>query len=206
MSSRFEPPAGAPSAPAVPYTYQPYPKWLYHHELGTCVVQTAEQHDALSGLWQKSPDAATAAYERMQDAISVAAAERAYRDQSMRCGRPGGSPGARARIRRACLDSAGAAGAVASKEGRMSSTPNNSARESTGDRPAMTPRAVGAADVTGDRRRDRRDRGASRGAPAGAGVSAVPEGGVPGRAGGDAAAGRAGADGGGAGAGRCRSC
>lgn len=37
------------------YTPIPYPKCLYHPEKGACVVQNAEEQEALGGGWSESP-------------------------------------------------------------------------------------------------------------------------------------------------------
>jgi hypothetical protein len=82
----FQPPGADRGGSAVPYTYQPYPKYLFHHVDGLRLVETAEAHAACDGLWQESPALARAAYERLQDQIGEAAAERAYTDRRMSAG------------------------------------------------------------------------------------------------------------------------
>ena len=79
----LHPPRNGGSEPEAPYVYQPYPKWVFHHREPMRLVETAEAHARLDGLWQESPDAATAAYQRLQDDLGTAAAERAYTDRRM---------------------------------------------------------------------------------------------------------------------------
>ena len=73
------------------YVYQPYPKCIYRSvkksggqiETEMQIVQTYQEHMAQSSDWGLSVDDAVARREALEDAVSNAAAERAYADQKL---------------------------------------------------------------------------------------------------------------------------
>ncbi len=67
-----------------PYAYVPYPKALYHVSGETKLVRTEAEHRvARDNGFADTPDEAKAAQKRLDDAVALAAAERAYDDRKL---------------------------------------------------------------------------------------------------------------------------
>jgi len=70
----------------VPYEYREYPRWLRRWDGRTFIereVRSDEERADLGEDWAETHDEARAIYERQQERIANAAAERAYGDQKL---------------------------------------------------------------------------------------------------------------------------
>ena len=54
------------------YTYIPYPKWIYHMDGRSIIVQDEAQHKAMGDGWFDSPDKAQAALKRLAQSAALA--------------------------------------------------------------------------------------------------------------------------------------
>lgn len=70
----------------VPYEYREYPRWFRRWDGRTFIereVASEQERETLSGDWAATYADARAIYERQQEQIANAAAERAHSDQKL---------------------------------------------------------------------------------------------------------------------------
>lgn len=80
---RAQPPTTTAAPITEPYVYREYPRWMYHHDQPARQVENDDEREALGPTWGKTPEEAERLYQRTQELIANAAAERAYSDQKL---------------------------------------------------------------------------------------------------------------------------